>query len=74
MAAPTAILMVAETADGGMALETAAMRTIAGAAVVSRTDAGVAGALLTPMALTGGGPGMVALGGCLLLLNFCVMF
>lgn len=66
-AAPTAILMAAENGDGGMALGTAAMRTIAGAAVGLRTGAGlaVAGDLLTPMALTGAGPGMVALGGLL---------
>lgn len=62
----TAILMGAGSGGAGTALGMAAMRMTAGAAAAAvdlTTGGGVAAALLTPMALTGAGPGMVALGG-----------
>ncbi len=62
---PTAILTGAETGGAGTALAMAAMKMTVGAPAVLRTGAGegAAAALLTPMALTGAGPGRAALGG-----------
>jgi len=60
----TAISMGAGSGGAGTALGMVPMRMTAGAAAVDLTTGeGAAAALLTPMALTGAGPGMVASGG-----------